>query len=161
MFLGLSGSIAGAKQMHARVVERLRHELRHREDVGVVSLDILVEELPRLAIVGGEVDVHAPDPARAPVVSQALHGRRLRVMHHHDVVLATDLLSEVLVVAQVVRQFVLRDIEGRRALQRVVQALRQREERRLGHEHAPGHVEPEAFLERHDRAEQLGHATAV
>ena len=135
---------------------RLRHVFLHVEDRAVVAADRRQQEAENLLVGRREVDVAAPDPLRLGGRKVLDHVRRLRVVDDHEVVGLLELARVQVVVVQV-RLALLGRQALRRALKRVVDRLRRREELVGALDDAPFDVEARIAHQGDERVVDLGH----
>ena len=139
---------------------RMRHVLAHVEDRRVVALDRRQQHVEDLLVRGREVDVAAPDPPRAPLREGVDHRDGLRVVDDHVVVVRLRELARVLRVEAGEDRLVLLAQRALRALQAVVDRLRDLEELVLAVDDPPLDVESRIGHQRHEGVVDLGDAAA-
>jgi hypothetical protein len=150
-------------------VEVLPDERLAGEDVGVGLLDVRLQEGPRLArklVRGVDPDVAAPHDRDAGVADVRDQPGGLRVVEDDRVALAERLAQRLAGALQrcLVRRPLLvaeRAAVALGAVQPVVDALRDREERGVAADHQPARVDADPLRVGEQRLQHLGHATAA
>jgi hypothetical protein len=140
-----------------------------REHEGVGAFDVGPQERPRLVrLVVTRIAAHMTPPhhARAGRTEPVDHAGRLRIVQQHDVATVDkgEHLGEVGAQVPFVGAVLVRaewTTVAPRAVQEVVQSLRDREELRAGVEYEPPVLDPRPAPIGEQCLEHLGHATAV
>ena len=167
-FFGGEGVDRRRDDVDARAIQLRPDEALAGEHPGVGGLDVGPQEGDRLVddcarLVGA--DVQPPDDPDARVAQRGRHPRRLRVVED-DRVVAARLLEQrrragardLLVVPPL--RGAERPAVALRAVQVVVEPLREGEELRVARQHEPAGVDARAARVREQRAEHLGDAAA-
>ncbi len=137
--------------------------LVHGEDGPVVEVDVGLEELPRIVLCVGRVDVAAPDKlrlARFRALEGGDHGAGLGVVHDDEVVFLVAIGRVLLANREILRLHLVGDGYVH-TLQGIVEKLGDGEEIGIALQEVPLRLQSDAAHQRHQRVEQFRHPASV